>query len=502
MFDNAAEVHGRPSRSISGVSVVPRGSGPHPHPPGSAPRAPATAAAAAASSSESCKSGHKDQQPLYGGVGRRDSSSAAIAVAVSVSSSAAVSKSSKTHKSPAGLLMHQQPQQQQQQQHLDFHPSSAAAAAAAANMSSLPTMFQPMGPAAAAGAATAAAGATPGTGPEGYISGIDVMMMGPPHQHGQHGHAAMAAPPNMVHTSGAAAPGYVSQYPPGAAVVSQGHYTVSVPGGQSIYSYTPVSTGGAQPPPPQGIPPHSTGAAGAGVSGHNQANSIAYTTTPYPQAGGVSVAPPTGPPPPAPFVPAAVSNFSHDSAMGQMVTMMMPPPPGSAAAAAAAAAMQQTYIHQHQQQQQPQPQLAAAPTAAPAAPPQQQAPAPDGSGGMDQQQVVPAPAATAQVITSNHMNLPLDKLKARLQHQLEYYFSRENLAHDAYLISQMDPDQYVPIWTIANYNQIKKLNSDIVLVTQVLRGECSVQVVQNAIVVNSRIYPIQSLRKCKSTRRV
>ena len=83
---------------------------------------------------------------------------------------------------------------------------------------------------------------------------------------------------------------------------------------------------------------------------------------------------------------------------------------------------------------------------------------------------VPA-VGTTGLTSSNHMNLPLDKLKKMLQYQLEYYFSRQNLAHDAYLISQMDADQYVPIWTIANFNQIKKLTSDIALVTQVLRGE-------------------------------
>ena len=80
-------------------------------------------------------------------------------------------------------------------------------------------------------------------------------------------------------------------------------------------------------------------------------------------------------------------------------------------------------------------------------------------------------AGTTGLTSSNHMNLPMDKLKKMLQYQLEYYFSRQNLAHDAYLISQMDADQYVPIWTIANFNQIKKLTSDIALVTQVLRGE-------------------------------
>ena len=65
----------------------------------------------------------------------------------------------------------------------------------------------------------------------------------------------------------------------------------------------------------------------------------------------------------------------------------------------------------------------------------------------------------------------MDQLKSMLMHQLEYYFSRENLAHDSYLMSQMDPDQFVPIGIIANFNQIKKLTNDVSLVTQVLRGE-------------------------------
>jgi hypothetical protein len=67
--------------------------------------------------------------------------------------------------------------------------------------------------------------------------------------------------------------------------------------------------------------------------------------------------------------------------------------------------------------------------------------------------------------------MSLDELKTKLQRQLEYYFSRENLAHDAYLLTQMDADQFVPIWTIANFNQIKRLTNDVQLVTQVLRGE-------------------------------
>lgn len=51
------------------------------------------------------------------------------------------------------------------------------------------------------------------------------------------------------------------------------------------------------------------------------------------------------------------------------------------------------------------------------------------------------------------------------------YIFRENLANDTYLLSQMDNDQYVPIWTVANFNQVKKLTKDIKLITEVLRGK-------------------------------
>lgn len=71
--------------------------------------------------------------------------------------------------------------------------------------------------------------------------------------------------------------------------------------------------------------------------------------------------------------------------------------------------------------------------------------------------------------------VPVDRLKHALAAQLEYYFSRENLANDAYLVSQMDGDQYVPIWTVANFNQIKKLTTDIKLITEVLKESPNVQ---------------------------
>uniref|UniRef100_A0A8D8LCX0 La-related protein CG11505 n=2 Tax=Cacopsylla melanoneura TaxID=428564 RepID=A0A8D8LCX0_9HEMI len=79
--------------------------------------------------------------------------------------------------------------------------------------------------------------------------------------------------------------------------------------------------------------------------------------------------------------------------------------------------------------------------------------------------------------------VPMDQLKQLLLAQLEYYFSRENLANDAYLLSQMDNDQYVPIWTVANFNQVKKLTKDIKLITEVLRESPNVQVDEEGIKV-------------------
>ena len=52
-----------------------------------------------------------------------------------------------------------------------------------------------------------------------------------------------------------------------------------------------------------------------------------------------------------------------------------------------------------------------------------------------------------------------------------FLFYRENLSSDSYLQSQMDADQYVPIATVANLDQIQKFNCDIQLIVDLLRGK-------------------------------
>lgn len=41
---------------------------------------------------------------------------------------------------------------------------------------------------------------------------------------------------------------------------------------------------------------------------------------------------------------------------------------------------------------------------------------------------------------------------------------------DTYLVSQMDSDQFVPIATVASFNQIKQLTTDMQLIVEVLKG--------------------------------
>eukprot|EP00122_Pirum_gemmata_P012513 Pgem_evm1s11634 len=70
------------------------------------------------------------------------------------------------------------------------------------------------------------------------------------------------------------------------------------------------------------------------------------------------------------------------------------------------------------------------------------------------------PTATSSITTAaesqskvENVNYELEILKNSLKHQVEYYFSRQNLAQDAYLLSQMDSNMYVSIYVICNFKK-------------------------------------------------
>ncbi|KAM7006426.1 la-related protein 4 [Tautogolabrus adspersus] len=84
------------------------------------------------------------------------------------------------------------------------------------------------------------------------------------------------------------------------------------------------------------------------------------------------------------------------------------------------------------------------------------------------------PAMDGDVLVEQPMSE--ESLRESLKKRLEFCFSRENLTKDLYLISQMDSDQFVPIWTIACMEDIKALTTDMDLILDVLRASPMVQV--------------------------
>ncbi|XP_004086194.2 la-related protein 4 isoform X1 [Oryzias latipes] len=84
------------------------------------------------------------------------------------------------------------------------------------------------------------------------------------------------------------------------------------------------------------------------------------------------------------------------------------------------------------------------------------------------------PATDLEV--SKEQPMTEENLRQALKCRLESCFSRENLSKDLYLISQMDSDQFVSIWTVACMEDIKALTSDTDLILDVLKASPMVQV--------------------------
>ncbi|XP_068244657.1 la-related protein Larp4B isoform X2 [Palaemon carinicauda] len=96
------------------------------------------------------------------------------------------------------------------------------------------------------------------------------------------------------------------------------------------------------------------------------------------------------------------------------------------------------------------------------------------------------PAATP-VAQQQQASQPLtrDQIQQMVAQQVEYVFSRENLNNDPYLISQMDSDQYVPVFILANCSQFKNITNDHSIIVEALKESPCVQLDEE----NNRVRP-------------
>ncbi len=67
-----------------------------------------------------------------------------------------------------------------------------------------------------------------------------------------------------------------------------------------------------------------------------------------------------------------------------------------------------------------------------------------------------------------------EALREAIRRQVEYYFSRQNLAQDPYLVSQMNSQLYVPLTVISNFKLVKSLTEDPVELLEALKTSTSV----------------------------
>lgn len=95
--------------------------------------------------------------------------------------------------------------------------------------------------------------------------------------------------------------------------------------------------------------------------------------------------------------------------------------------------------------------------------------------------------STASPVQDDSVKLEGESLENALRQQLEYYFSKQNLATDTYLRSQMNGQQYVGINVIAGFRRIKQLTEDQELLLKILKQCRSVVVDETETMVKPTV---------------
>lgn len=98
------------------------------------------------------------------------------------------------------------------------------------------------------------------------------------------------------------------------------------------------------------------------------------------------------------------------------------------------------------------------------------------------------PAAAFAGITGFSPNTQVTNLAIMdaIRKQIDYYFSVDNLCKDMFLRSKMDPQGWIPMALIANFNRVRMLTPDLFLIVEALRTSHVVEVNKDGLLVRAK----------------
>ncbi|CEL63325.1 putative HTH La-type RNA-binding protein C1527,03 OS=Schizosaccharomyces pombe (strain 972 / ATCC 24843) GN=SPAC1527.03 PE=1 SV=1 [Rhizoctonia solani AG-1 IB] len=88
----------------------------------------------------------------------------------------------------------------------------------------------------------------------------------------------------------------------------------------------------------------------------------------------------------------------------------------------------------------------------------------------------PAPTGAPMPMPITQLPYPVDGLRYYVLGQVEYYFSIQNMCQDLYLRQQMDTQGWIPISTIASFNRLRKLTTDLALIRETMQMSSIVEI--------------------------
>ena len=85
----------------------------------------------------------------------------------------------------------------------------------------------------------------------------------------------------------------------------------------------------------------------------------------------------------------------------------------------------------------------------------------------------------------------LAKLNDQIKKQIEYYFSKENLSRDSYLVSLMNSHLFVPISELVKFQQLSLLTTDVETIAKSVEGSELVVLSKDRTMIKPNMQPPQ-----------